>query len=55
MNMCEVLDKIYEKARAEGKVIGMVLTHASYGRTGKEIAELLGISKEKVTDILADN
>lgn len=58
-NMCEVLDKFTElgkaKGKAEGKIIGMVLTHASYGRTVEEIAELLELSEEEVSRILEEN
>ena len=54
-NMCDVLDKISKQGEVKGKVIGMVLTHASYGKTIKEIAELCEISEEEVSRILAEN
>lgn len=54
-NMCEVLDKFTEQGKEEGKVIGMVLTHASYGRSNEEIAELLKLSTEEVSRILEEN
>ncbi len=48
-NMCEVLDRVEAKGLEKGKVIA----YYDAGYSVEQIAEKVGISKEKVQEILA--
>ena len=60
IGMCEILDKIEERGRnegkiegrIEGKIEGSVITYFECGKSIEFIADKLGISEEKVKDIL---
>ena len=68
-NMCEVLDRVEAKGKAEGlaegkaeglaeglakgKAEGKIIAYYDVGYSVKQIAEKVGISEEKVQEILA--
>ena len=52
-NMCEVLDRVEAKGKAEGKAEGKIIAYYDVGYSVEQIAEKVGISEEKVQEILA--
>ena len=56
-NMCEVLDRVEAKGKAEGLAEGLakgkIIAYYDVGYSVKQIAEKVGISEEKVQEILA--
>ena len=55
--MCEVLDRVEAKGKAEGlakgKAEGKIIAYYDVGYSVEQIAEKVGISEEKVQEILA--
>lgn len=55
--MCEVLDRVEAKGKAEGLAKGLaegkIIAYYDVGYSVKQIAEKVGISEEKVQEILA--
>ena len=56
-NMCEVLDRVEAKGKAEGLAEGLaegkIIAYYDVGYSVEQIAEKVGISEEKVQEILA--
>ena len=51
--MCEVLDRVEAKGKAEGLAEGKIIAYYDVGYSVEQIAEKVGISEEKVQEILA--
>ncbi len=55
--MCEVLDRVEAKGKAEGLAEGLakgkIIAYYDVGYSVEQIAEKVGISEEKVQEILA--
>lgn len=51
--MCEIIDKFEQRGELKGKIEGKILAYLDCNLSKEEIAQKLGISKEKIEEILS--